>query len=417
MQKWQNKSSRSASPLIFLLVFTLPFLISLVLEDIAYGDEPKVNNIQYTNSNNLRGFNHIKRKDTYDQLWADDSIIKDEKPLRGNINLYTLPGRFSPIVLDEFTRKTGYQVRLHFYQTFNELLSSSQANTFEQYDLLLIPGSTIKMFVEKNLLEAINMRYLPNKGNTYQKFVTVGYHQGQMYGVPLFWWLVGILKQPEAFSLCDNKKNSWQNFFDTKCHQRPIVLPSTSRFFLGLSLQSLGHSFNSISLTELEEVQKALNEIMATPLFLGFASFEQAAQMCAQELLPLTITTNMAASQAIKQNPKLTFVLADEGVPASTEVLALSSFSKNKKIALEFINFFLEPEVAAENADYADISTANFAAWQLQDAALKHNLVLYPDEEVFGRLEFPLDLGDHSASYQDIWQKITGKIYEEILVY
>ena len=58
-----------------------------------------------------------------------------------------------------------------------------------------------------------------------------------------------------------------------------------------------------------------------------------------------------------------------------------------------FINFMLDAEVAAQNADYVGYSTPNLAAMDFMDPEVIEDERYYPDEEARDHLEVYKNLG------------------------
>ena len=67
--------------------------------------------------------------------------------------------------------------------------------------------------------------------------------------------------------------------------------------------------------------------------------------------------------------------------------------AKNIDGAHAFINFMLDAEVAAQNADYVGYSTPNLAAMELMDPEVIEDERYYPDEETRESLEVYKNLG------------------------
>ncbi len=60
--------------------------------------------------------------------------------------------------------------------------------------------------------------------------------------------------------------------------------------------------------------------------------------------------------------------------------MVIPKTSKNIEGAHAFINFMLDAENAAQNADYVGYSTPNAAAWELMDAEVIEDERFYPSK-------------------------------------
>ncbi len=69
--------------------------------------------------------------------------------------------------------------------------------------------------------------------------------------------------------------------------------------------------------------------------------------------------------------------------------------AKNKEGAYDFINFMLEPENAAQNAEYIGYSTPNKKAKALLPKEISEDEQFYPSDDTISHLEVYEDLGQN----------------------
>ena len=81
--------------------------------------------------------------------------------------------------------------------------------------------------------------------------------------------------------------------------------------------------------------------------------------------------------------------------------MCLLRSAPNPRAAHEWLNYIMRPEVGAAIARATGYGSPNVAATRL----LEHP-VAYPTEEELHRLEFPLDLGRETATWDRIWTEI-----------
>lgn len=345
--------------------------------------------------------------------WADQA--GQTSPLASDLKrlyIYSPPDRFSPEIIDKFAKRTGWQIRLESYQTHSELLSRHKSDHFANYDLVLVPASHLARLSATGVFVEIpkdrGQLYHPLRKTDKRFFDFAGYYEGKKYAVPLFWTVLGMLSNTRQER--QGRNFSWRQLFMPTSRTHSFVLLDTSRETLGIVLMMLGHSFNSTSLDEITQAGEVVEDLYKTPLFLGFHTEEQSATMCADGLVNMSITTGFEASRRIRKNPGLSFYLAEDGVPVSLEVLAVTSSTKKQEAAFLFMEFITTPEVAAENADFTHQPTANTVAMELVNQNDREDPALYPDIETLPVFEFHLDLGPEAdAMYYDAWLAITSK--------
>jgi putrescine transport system substrate-binding protein len=82
------------------------------------------------------------------------------------------------------------------------------------------------------------------------------------------------------------------------------------------------------------------------------------------------------------------YSIPTEGTVIWFDMLAIPSDAKHPKNALAFINFLMEPQVAANNSNEVNYANPNTAAFELVDASVRTDPGVYPTPEVKARL-FP----------------------------
>jgi spermidine/putrescine transport system substrate-binding protein len=75
--------------------------------------------------------------------------------------------------------------------------------------------------------------------------------------------------------------------------------------------------------------------------------------------------------------------------------------ARHRRAAHEWMNYILRPEVGAAISRATGYGSPNVAATKL----LEHPVV-YPTQEELHRLEFPVDLGEGTAVWDQIWTEI-----------
>jgi spermidine/putrescine-binding protein len=76
------------------------------------------------------------------------------------------------------------------------------------------------------------------------------------------------------------------------------------------------------------------------------------------------------------------------------------------ELAHAFIDFTLEPEIAAEICRTMYYSTPNRAALPLLPAELRENPAIFPPPDVMARLELIEDLGEATVLWDRIWTEV-----------
>src|SRR5690625_3667615 len=140
------------------------------------------------------------------------------------------------------------------------------------------------------------------------------------------------------------------------------MLIDGAREVLGFSLQSMGYSLNSKNDAELVAAKEKLDELM--PNVKAIVADEIKMYMI-QEEASVAVTFSGEAADMMWENEHLHYVLPEEGSNLWFDNMVIPNTSQNQEGAYAFINFMLDPENAAQNADYIGYSTPNEEALEL----------------------------------------------------
>ena len=77
------------------------------------------------------------------------------------------------------------------------------------------------------------------------------------------------------------------------------------------------------------------------------------------------LTWSGQAADMMWENEELDYVVPEEGSNLWFDNMVIPKTAKNVEGAHQFINFMLDPEIAAQNTDYVGYSTPNKAAIEL----------------------------------------------------
>ena len=83
-----------------------------------------------------------------------------------------------------------------------------------------------------------------------------------------------------------------------------------------------------------------------------------------------------------------------------------SEGAKNVELAHQWINFMLDPKVAAENTEFMQYLCPNKDAYPLLSESIRNNPAVMLPEDIKAVAEVNLDLGEENAKYTKVWDEI-----------
>ena len=170
---------------------------------------------------------------------------------------------------------------------------------------------------------------------------------------------------------------------------------------MGMALVSLGYSMNTTSSIKLHLAQTKLNSL--GPNIKAIISDEMKMYLVQNEAA-IGVTWSGEAHEMMEQNPHLHYVVPKQGSNLWFDNFVIPKTVQNKKAALKFINFMLEPKNAAQNAEYVGYATPNTAAQKLLPKRVRDDRQFYPIQSTLKNLQVFRDLGPKKTQeYNDLF--------------
>ncbi len=305
---------------------------------------------------------------------------------KNSITVYNWGEYIDPDLLKQFEQETGIKV---IYETFdsNEGMMGKVEQGGTAYDISMPSEYMIEMMAEKDLLLPIDYNKIPNVKNIDPYFLDLPFDPDNKYSLPYFWGTLGIAFNP---TLLDGQTfESWDNLWDPSLRQQ-VVLVDSARESIGMSLNSLGYSLNSTNLDELRQATDKLKELSPNvKAVIG----DEVTQLMVNEEAAISLTWSGQAADMMYENEDIDYIVPEEGSNLWFDNMVIPRTASNIDGAHAFINFMLDAEVAAQNADYVGYSTPNLAALDFMDPEVTGDKRFYPDEETRGHLEVYRNLG------------------------
>lgn len=291
-----------------------------------------------------------------------------------------------PELVDRFEEETGIRV---IYETFdsNEAMLTKIQQGGTRYDVAMPSEYMIEKMKEEDLLLPIDQSKLPNLQNIDPYFLDLPFDPGNQYSIPYFWGTVGIAFNP---TLLDGQTfESWDELWSPELKQE-VILVDGAREVMGMGLNTLGYSLNSTEETELRAATDRLKEM--GPNVKAIIGDEIVETMRRGEAAIALVWSGQAAD-IMYVNEDIDYSVPEEGSNLWFDNMIIPKTAGNVDGAHKFINFMLDAEVAAQNADYVGYSTPNSSAIELMDPEVTGDTRFYPTEEMRERLEVYENLG------------------------
>ncbi len=299
--------------------------------------------------------------------------------------IYNWGNYIDPSLLKKFTKETGIAVD---YQTFdsNEAMYTKINQGGTTYDLAVPSDYMIDKMKRENLLLKLDKSQIKGFDAISETFKNLSFDPNNDYSIPYFWGTLGIVYNDQLVS---EVPKEWSDLWKP-IYRDNILLYDGAREVLGLSLNSLGYNVNSKNMRELREATKRLESL--TPNIKAIVGDEMKNYMINGEAA-VGVTFSGEASEMLENNSHLHYVVPSQGSNLWFDNLVIPKTAKHIKAAYRFINFMLEPENAAQNANYIGYATPNAKAKTLLPDDVKNDPAFYPNQTTMSRLQVYQNLG------------------------
>lgn len=315
------------------------------------------------------------------------------------LNIYIWTNYLPEEVLAEFERRTGIDATVDTYASNEELLEKLQSGVTE-YDVVVPSDYMLKIMVPEGLLQPLDHGRLPNSRHLDPRFLDQTYDPGNRHSFPYLWGTTGLGYDKRKVAA---PVDSWQAVFDERHAGRILMLDDVREAF-GVALKLMGRSLNETdpaALRQAAEMLKRQKRLVKTYNSADFANLLAAGDVDIAHGWNGELAEVVAADRE-----RLAYVVPKEGGTLWIDNLAISKTAPNVDAAYRFLDFVMEPEIAARIVNGVHYAGANRAALPLIAPEIRDDPAVYPPKEVLDRCELIEDLGGTTQLLDQLWTEI-----------
>lgn len=307
----------------------------------------------------------------------------------------------SPKVLKEFHTQTGVKVKEVYFDSVSGMVKDMKGGG-SGYDILFPTDAFVTSLINAGLLQPLDMSLIPNFANVtqplFQKPPFDNESDGNKYSVPYMFGTTGFCVRLDKVA---NPTDSWAMLWD-KAYKGDIGMLNEPKEGLAAALFLLGYSSNSTSQQELDEATAKLIE--QKPLVALYDSTKPSAETINGVALRHCWDGDAIAAIAKLGLSKAKYVLPSQGYLMWADGVCIPRNAPSPYAAHLFLNFLLDPQIAAENANYLAYQPVVEAADPLIKDLVQR--AMRPTPEVIEGATLGVDLGDFSTQYDVAWEKV-----------
>ena len=315
---------------------------------------------------------------------------------QGKVNVYNWSDYIAEDQLKIFEKDTGIKVNYTTYDS-NEILDAKLKTGRSGYDVVVPTASPF--FVRQlaaGLFLPIDKSKLKNWGNLDPEIMAAlaRYDPGNAHAIPWMWGTTGIgynvgeIKKRMPDAPVDSLKMIFDPAIVSKFKDCGVMMLDSATDVLPAALNYLGLDPDS---KKPEDLAKAADIVKAVrPFVRKFHSSEYINALAGGSVcLVLGFSGDIFQAQdraaKAKDKQEIAYAIPKEGSLLWIDVAAIPKDAPDPNEALRFLDFMLEPKVAAASSELTGYANANTAATALLPKDISGNPLIYPPASVRAR--------------------------------
>jgi spermidine/putrescine transport system substrate-binding protein len=264
----------------------------------------------------------------------------------GVLNLYNWGNYTSPELLAKFEAETGIKVTVTDYDSNDVALAKVEAGG-AGFDLVVPSASYVPIWVEKGLIQELDLTRLPNHGNIAPEWLNVDWDPGRIHTIPWQWGSVGMAVNTAVYAGDINTSSIFLDVPD-ELKGKINVVPEMSDI-VNLAVLYVGGE----PCTEDTEVLKRARDALLAAKPDWISMDYGATERLSNNDWAASVNWNGSTMRARLANPTVAYGYPKEGYTLFMDSVALLSDAQNVDEAYKFLEFIMVPENAAMISAFA----------------------------------------------------------------
>ncbi len=337
-----------------------------------------------------------------------------------HLNIYNWSDYVDPETITAFEKENGVTVRQDFYDS-NETLEAKVLTGKSGYDLVGPGISNVGRQIQAGAYLPLDKSQIPNYDKIDPELLKLldQVDPGNQYAVPYFWGIntVGINQGAveKALGGMPMPDNAWDLVFNpeytSKLKACGISFFDSPSELFPLALHYLGKDPNSSSTEDLQAAADLLKKVRGDVK--RFSSSGYIDDMARGDLCVVTgyngdlHIAQKRALEAKKDDVKINVLLPKTGVGVWLDTWAIPKDAVNVVNAHKYINYTLDPKVAAQNGNFVTYAPGSKPARELMEKEYADDPSIFPTPEVMAKSFVILPkTQDGTRQMVRLWQQI-----------
>ncbi|WP_447555838.1 polyamine ABC transporter substrate-binding protein [Vreelandella sp. EE22] len=336
------------------------------------------------------------------------------------VRVYNWSDYIAPETLEKFTERTGIDVTYDVYDS-NETLDAALLAGRSGYDVVVPSSHFFMRQRQAGVYQALDKDALPNLENLNAELMEnlEAIDPNSEYMVPYMWGTNGIGYNVDRVTDIlgdDAPVDSWAMLFDPEitgvlaeagCG---ISMLDSGEEMLPAAMAYLGLNPTSDNTDDLEAAGELIAGIRDDITYFHssrYISDLANGDICVAAGYSGDVFQAAERAEEAGRDFEIGYTIPKEGAALWFDVMAIPADAPNVENAHAFIDFILDPEIAAEITDYVSYANPNSAADAYIDEEILNNPAIYPETEVMQNLYVALDM---PQAFQRVRTRIWNRV-------
>ena len=338
------------------------------------------------------------------------------------LNVYNYSDYIAEDTIPNFEQQSGIRVTYDVYDS-DEVLEAKLLAGSSGYDVVVPTLNFFGRQIQAGVFKELDKSKIPNLANldpaVMERIATQD--PGNRYGVPYMSGTTGIgfnVDKIEEIFGSTEVTGSWSLVFDpakiSKLKDCGVTLLDTPSDMIPIALHYLGEDPHSVDPAVLQKAADLIKGIR--PYVQNFHSSQYVSSLangttCLVVGWSGDIIQARDRAEEAGNGVNVGYSIPVEGAPQWFDMLAIPADAKHPENAYAFINYLLEPQVAANNTNYIQYANPVASATPLVDEAIRNDPTIYPPDAVKAKLfTYAVNSPETDMLYTRLWTEIkTGR--------
>lgn len=314
------------------------------------------------------------------------------------LHIYTWADYVSPDVVKKFEKQHGCKVVIDTFDSNESMYAKFKAGA-TGYDLVFPTAYMIQVMHAQGMLTTLDHTKIPNLPNIDPAVLAKVMDKAMEHSVPYTMAYAAIAVRKDKIK---DAEPTWA-MFDRAALAGRVTLLDDMRESIAAALKSIGCSINTR-----DEAQLAAARDVLIRWKKNIARFDNEGYKAGIDSAEFHLVHGYSGDlfQVQTENPKVDILIPREGVTIGCDEMVIPKTAKQPALAHAFINFVLDPAIAAENMEWMGYYCPNKPALEKVSADFLKNPAITIPADLQAKCEVIEDLGPDLAKYTKVWDQV-----------